>query len=184
MKEQWLEQGYNDFAKNGPTGLSINHMAREIGAARSSFYHYFAEIDFFVDELLTRHLEIVKEYNLSGKQNCKNLIPDLYNLLAQYPIPLKFNHQLFRNRHIPKYNLIFLTTYESSAEAFLLDLFDEYLDLNLPRKNLNHLFLTLVESWYSRLDPQDLSAAAIQSHAEDILNEISFLTRSRLFTSI
>jgi len=52
LKEKWLEEGYEEFAQDGPENLSINQIAKKIGASRSSFYHHFAEIDLFIDELL------------------------------------------------------------------------------------------------------------------------------------
>ena len=52
LKEKWLEEGYEEFAQDGPENLSINQIAKKIGASRSSFYHHFAEIDLFIDERL------------------------------------------------------------------------------------------------------------------------------------
>ena len=184
MKEQWLQQGYVDFAKQGPENLSIKHMGEAIGASRSSFYHHFAEMDLFIDELLAQHWDICQEFNEAGKEACQNLIPDLYDLLAQYPIPLSFSRQLFHNRHIPRYNFLFVKTYQASAEAFVLNLFAKHMDLQLPQRDLNHLFLTLGEAWYSRLDPKDLSAATLRKHSEDILQDLSNLMGSGIYTRL
>lgn len=184
MKEKWLEGGYSEFAEVGPEHLSINHIAKKIGASRSSFYHHFAEVDLFVDELLAQHLEICREFNEAGKENCKNLIPDLYDLLAQYPTPLQFSRQLFHNRHIPRFNFVFVKSYQASADAFVLDLFAKHLDLHQPQNDLNHLFLTLGEAWYSRLHPQDLSAGTLRRHAEDILQDLSTLMGSGVYSTL
>ena len=184
MKDQWLEQGYIDFAKEGPDNLSINRIGQEIGASRSSFYHHFAEIDLFVDALLARHWEICQQFNTAGKANCKNLIPDLYELLATYPTPLQFSRQLVHHRHIPRFNFVFVKSYEASAKAFVLDLFAEHMDLHLPQEDLNDLFLTLGEAWYSRLDPKDLSADTLRRHAEDILQDLANFMGSGIYSTL
>ena len=184
MKEQWLEQGYKDFALEGPDNLSINLIGREIGASRSSFYHHFAEIDIFIDELLQMHWSICQAFTEAGKESCKHLIPDLYDLLATYPIPLQFSRQLFRHRHIPRYKYLFARTYDLSSEAFIMDLFARHLDLEVPQRDLNQLFATLGEAWYSRLDPNDLSAATLRRHAEDILQDLSSLMDSGIYSSL
>ena len=184
MKKKWLEQGYKDFAIDGPDKLSINNLAKKVGASRSSFYHYFAEIDVFVDELLELHWTICQEFNSAGKKSCKKMIPDLYELLAEYPIPLQFSRQLFLNRNIPRYNYVFLKAYETSAKIFVLDLFGDHINMQLPHRDLNHLFLTLGEAWYSRLDPQDLSAEVLCGHAEDILQNLMSFMDSGVYSKL
>lgn len=184
MKEKWLEGGYAEFAKVGPELISINNIAKDIGASRSSFYHHFAEIDLFVDELLGLHWEIFREYNKAGKESCKNLIPDLYDLLAAYPLPLQFSWQLFRNRHIARFNYVFAKTYEVSSKTFTLDLFAKHIHLPLPNEDLNSLFLTLCEAWYSRLDPKDLSAETLSGHAQEILQDLTNFMGSDIFSTL
>ena len=184
VKKKWLEQGYRDFAIDGPDNLSVNQMAKKMGASRSSFYYHFAEIDLFVDEMLSYHWNICMEYNQEGRNSCKTLVPDLYKILAQYPIPLQFSRQLFLNRHIPRYNYVFRKSYETSANMFLLKLFADHLGLQLPESDLKNLFLTLGEAWYSRLDPKDLSADTLQVHAEDILQNLINLIDSGIYTKL
>lgn len=94
MKDKWLQQGYTDFAKEGPQKGSISRIGQEIGASRSSFYHHFAEIDLFVDELLARHWAVCQEFNQTGKVSCKSLNPNLDDLLAAYPLALQFSRQV------------------------------------------------------------------------------------------
>ena len=184
VKKKWLEVGYRDFALDGPDKLSVNQMAKKIGASRSSFYHHFAEVDLFVDELLSYHWNMCQKYNEVGRNSCKSLIPDLYKILAQYPIPLQFSRQLFLNRHIPRYDYVFRKSYETSAHIFVLELFADQLGLQLPESDLNYLFLTLGEAWYSRLNPQDLSADTLQGHAEDILQNLMTLIDSGVYTKL
>lgn len=159
-------------------------MGKEIGASRSSFYHHFGEIDLFVDELLALHWKLCQAFNKEGKASCKNLIPDLYELLSRFSLPLQFSRQLFHHRHIPRFNYVFLKTYEASAKAFILDLFRAHMGLHLPQKDLDQLFLTLGEAWYSRLDPNDLSAETLMHNAADILQDLANFIGSPVYSTL
>jgi AcrR family transcriptional regulator len=184
MREDWLEQGYIDFAEYGPDQLSINRIGKVIGASRSSFYHHFGDVDLFIDELLQYHWSIAVEFNTKGKEYCKQLIPDLYDALAQYPVPLKFSIQLFHNRHIPRFNYLFNKTYESSAEGFLLPLFADHLGVETSPSELKNLWITLGEAWYSRLDPKDLSAKTMAELSESMLRDMKVLMDSKIFSTL
>ena len=184
MKEHWLKQGYEDFANEGPEKLSVNQIAKKIGVARSSFYHYFGDIDIFIDQLLEQHWGLTEEFHQAGKTHCKSLMPDLYLLLAEYPVGLRFNWQLFHHRHIPRYNYLFLKSYEAGAEEFIIDLFARHTKLDLPSPDLFNLYKTLGEAWYSRLNPHDLSASELQKHSEAILEDLSGFINSSLYSSL
>ena len=111
-------------------------------------------------------------------------MPDLYALLGQYPIPLKFNLQLFRHRHIPRFNYLFVTTYEAGANEFILNLFAQYIKIDLPNDDLLNLYKTLGEAWYSRLDPENLSASNLQKHGEDIIGGLTKFMDSSLYNTL
>lgn len=180
-RKKWLEAGYRHFAELGPELLSINKLSKELNSSRASFYHYFGDLDVFIDELLAMHWKIVLDFNQQGKSKCKQLFPDLYSQLAKYPVPLKFNIQLFRHRNSPAYNFLFIKTYESSAKEFILKLFCKEYNLIQPESELFNLWLTVGETWYSRLDMEDLSASTMQRHAEEIMDTVVQFARSQLY---
>jgi len=183
-RKKWLETGYRHFAEYGPEKLSINKLSKELNSSRASFYHYFGDIDVFIDELLAMHWEIALDFDRQGKAECKQLFPDLYNILAEHPVPLKFSIQLFRHRNTPAYNFLFIKTYESSAMSFLLRLFSKEYKLEQPECELLKLWLTVGETWYSRLVMEDLSAKTLQRNAEEILNTVVSFARSHLYEQL
>lgn len=184
MKEKWLEKGYEHFAEYGPDKLSVNQLSNQLNTSRASFYHYFGDIDIFIDELLAIHWSISQDFNEQGAEICQNFIPDLYHLLSQYPIALRFSRQLFQYRYVPKYNMVYIKTYESSAYAFLLKLFAAHLGIDRPKDEVYSLWLTLGEAWYSRLNPEDLSQQSMQNIAEDVLDSLSSLINSDMYAII
>jgi len=184
MKENWIEQGYKDFALTGPESLSVHHMASEMSVSRSTFYHYFGDLDVFIDSLLSRHWEICLEFNKAGKANCKQMMPDLYLALSEHPIPLQFSRQLFLNRQDPRFQFLFEKTYDSTAKTFGLKLFAEYIHIRMAETELLKLFKTLGDAWYARIDPNDLSAQAMQKHAEEVIDSLTTLINSDLYNKI
>jgi len=181
---KWIEKGYIHFALYGPENLSINRLSKEIGSARASFYHYFGDIDIFIEELLDMHLQICQQFNVRGARECKKLFPDLYLLLEQYPIPLQFSRQLFLNRSYPAFNYLFTNTYNASAKVFILKLFFEQYGLHHINTDSYNLWLTVGESWYSRLDANNLSAAKMQQLAEEIIDSVLKFASSDLYSKM
>ncbi len=183
-KQEWLELGYKQFAEVGPDQMSIKRLSKDLGASRASFYNYFGDLDLFIDELLTMHWKIAVNFSKEGKATCSQLFPDLYDALAKYPVPLQFNIQLFRHRHVPAYNFLFIKTYEDSARAFLIKLFAREFNLSRPESEVFNLWLTVGEAWYSRLNSADLSSSTLQMHAREILNAVIQFSDSQLYSTL
>ncbi len=177
-KQKWIEKGYEHFALYGPDNLNINKISKDIGLARTTFYHYFGDLEIFIDELLNRHWKICLEFSVTASKECKKLFPDVYILLEQYPIPLKFSKQLFLNRHILSFNYLFVKAYGYHANHFALKLFSEQFNLNQTEEDLTNLWTTVGESWFSRLDVNDLSAKTMQLLAEGIIKSVLKFTSS------
>ena len=171
-KQKWIEKGYEYFALYGPDNLNIKKISKDIGLARTTFYHYFGDIKIFTDELLERHWEICLQTAIIGSKKCKNFFPDLFDEMEQYPITLKFHKQLFLNRHILIFNYLFVKINNLHANTFVLKLFSEHFQLNQTKENLINLWTIVVESWYSKLDVNDLSSKKMQLIAEDILESV------------
>lgn len=183
-RQLWIEKGYEHFALYGPKNLSINKLSKNIGLSRASFYHHFGDLDFFTENLLAKHWDIIEIFNSEGKKKCNQLLPDLYNLLSHYPIPLKFCLHLFHNRSNPHFNLLYIKSYEATAKSFALKLFAKHLGLTKPDTEIYHLWLMLGEAWYSRLSPEDFTPKTLQKHAEEILKTLSVLIDSPLYTKL
>jgi AcrR family transcriptional regulator len=183
-KQNWIEKGYEHFALTGPNKFSVNKVSKMSGLSRASFYHHFGDIDIFFEELLMMHWQITEMFIHSGREHCRQLIPDLYDLLEQNPIPLKFALQLFHHRSAPEFNFIFIKSYEAIAKGFALKLFSNHLDFTQTGEEVYHLWLTLGEAWYSRLDPNDLSSGTLQKHAQEIMKTLSMFVNSPLYTHL
>lgn len=43
-RDAWLAAGFRSLAKDGPKAVQINHLAKELGATKGSFYWHFKDI--------------------------------------------------------------------------------------------------------------------------------------------
>jgi len=55
-KEIWIKKGYEIFAISGQSGLKIEPLSKTVGKSKSSFYHHFADLEFFTEHLLKHHI--------------------------------------------------------------------------------------------------------------------------------
>lgn len=106
MKEElWIKEGYIVFSELGEKGLNIEKLAGIVGKSKSSFYHYFVDLNLFIDALLQHHLNkvgIIAE----KEKNATCINPDLIDILIEHKIDLFFNRQLRINSDNLKYREI------------------------------------------------------------------------------
>lgn len=183
-RQAFIQKGYEHFALYGPTDLSINAISKEIGSSRASFYHHFGDLEVFINILLKAHLDTADRFTAEGKERCNHLFPDFYDLLEKYPMGVKFQRQLFLNRHETAYDAVFNEIIDSTCDAFILDLFIRQYQLSIRRDDARNLWYTLTDSWYSRIEPDNLGAREIQQIAIDILDSILKFIPSEHFTKL
>ena len=176
-KQKWIEKGYEHFALYGPENISINAISKEIGSPRASFYHHFGGLESFIDFLLETHLEAIKSFVQEGKEHCNRLVPDFYQLLEIFPMGLKFQRQIFINRHLPIFGYMFTKIESKTSKELILDLFVKEYKLSLKHEDVSKIWFTITESWYSRINPEQLQAKEMQRIGEEIMNSIvKFIT--------
>lgn len=171
-KQKWIEKGYEHFALFGPENISINAISKEIGSSRASFYHHFGGLEIFIDFLLETHLEAIKSFVNEGKKYCDRLSPDYYQLLVKFPMRLRFQRQIFFNRHIPIFGNMFTKIHGETSKGFVIDLFIKQFDLNIKQEDAAGLWLTLTESWFTRINPEKFDADELQQIGEEVMDSI------------
>ena len=181
-RHKWIEAGYEHFALYGPEKISINPISKEIGASRASFYHFFSDLENFFDALLESHFELVHAFIQEGQSKCKKLFPDVYQLFSEYSLGLKFNRQLFLHRRTPVFGFAFSKTFDLTTTSFISDLFIEKYNLQLLSKDdVTRIWLLFAECWYTRMDPDNLSAEALQKIGIEIMDPIMKFVSSSLY---
>lgn len=169
--KKWLEIGYKQFALTGPENLSIDKIAKEVGAARTAFYYHFSDIDSFIDELLAMHLGEANKIKENVIKNCKSYIPDYIKLISEKKIQVLFNKRLVKNRSIPKYLLTY-NHINNIVDNATLDLWSADFGISGDRDFRLAVYSLLRDSFYNRItiDSMDFDSLI------DIIHEIREIT--------
>lgn len=117
-KLTWIQTGYFVFGRKGPNGINIEQLAQQIQKSKSSFYHYFGDLETFQEELLDYHLVRAGHIAARGKE-CKNMDPDVINLLVATKDDLLFNKQLRLNRQNSVLKKYFDLSFEKITSSYL-----------------------------------------------------------------
>ena len=167
IKIPWLEVGYTIFSNEGPKALKIEALSREVGKSKSSFYHCFADLDLFIDELLDYHEE--KSLVIFNKiKHCENVIPDVFEVLLESKEDAFFNRQLRVNRHVEEYKTCFQKAHKPIEDA-LLEFWPEAIGLE-DKPHLAKMILTLtVDNFYLRLTDETFTDNGLTSYLNEII---------------
>ena len=99
-KEQWIETGYNVFAKEGLQGIRIEALARILGLNKSSFYYFFGDLENYKAELVRYHFTRADDL-VSDISSCENFDPDFLNMLIRHKVTVIVHMQLVMHRTTP-----------------------------------------------------------------------------------
>lgn len=154
-KEIWIKTGYENFAITGQSGLKIEPLAKKVGKNKSSFYHYFADLELYIDELLEYH---IKQSSIIAEKEKKatSINPELIEIIVEHKIDILFNRQLRINRDNKK----LFKTLEKSNEIIGNDfvmLWVRDLELKLNQKQLESIFELAIENFYLQINAENLN---------------------------
>lgn len=153
----WIDAGYATMARQGPAGLMVEPLAREVGKNKSSFYHHFADLEVFTEALLRHHL--AQAAIMADKERDCQTLDDLIEVLLGHKLDLLFNRQLRVHRQRADFTRCFEQTNQLTAVAMQqvwarilglerqLNLADMVLQLSLENFFLQITEATLREDW-------------------------------------
>lgn len=165
-KEIWIKEGYEIFAIFGLNGLKVELLAKKVGKSKSSFYHYFAELEIFIELLLMHHIQ--QAYVLDNKlKNANNINLDLINILLEHKTDLLFSKQLrINNEH-----LIFAEASRKAKEITrnsFISVWTKDLNLKLTQKQLEGIFELALENFCIQINLEDYNHDWLSSYFDHI----------------
>jgi AcrR family transcriptional regulator len=164
--EIWIIKGYEVFSVLGVEGLKIEPLAKQVGISKSSFYHYFADIEIFIDKILIHHLNnslVIAE----KERNAKNINPDLINILIEHKTDLLFNRQLRINSN--KSN--FKDTLNKSSRIIGIDFIKLWLTdtkLNLTTKQAEGIFELAMENFFLQINRDNINKEWLVTYFDNL----------------
>lgn len=154
-REIWIKEGYEIFATSGKAGLKIEPLARQVMKSKSSFYHHFVDLDFFMDVLLEYHVAQSKVIALK-EQTAKSIEPDLINILVAHKTDLLFNRQLRINQNISSFALALEQSNKHVGDAFV-SIWMKDLGLEISKKKLEGIYSLALENFFLQINTDTIN---------------------------
>lgn len=163
---QWIKIGYKIFSEKGPDGIKVQTISKVMGKSKSSFYHFFSDKEIFIEALLNYHLERATLIIEKEKQ-CKNVNPELIEVLLEFKEDLLFSRQLRIHRDVKVYKDCFEKINQMSAEA-ILGIWSEMLDLKDNSASANMVFNLSLENFYLQITEETLTFKWLDNYTKEL----------------
>lgn len=172
----WLLNGYKEFAIHGKSALNIEQLARIVGKSKSSFYHHFADIRLFEEQLLGMHIQRAHDMARDAAQ-CKTIDPDLISLFLMYQDDLFFNKQLRFHRELPHYEACFLKA-NALVEPAFMGILTESLGLSHTPHITRPILNLVVENFYLKITYPTFSTLWLKQYIQELMGFVKQVRNS------
>jgi len=165
-KRIWIKEGYEIYALNGYESLKIEQLAKAVGISKSSFYHHFADLECFLENLLNYHYQ---RFSIlaTKEENCISIYPELIDTLIEHKIDLLFHRQLRINRN----NKITEAALIKSSQIlgnYGVMLWAKEINLKLTTNQLKGLFEIATDDFYMRINKENLDYQFLSDYFENL----------------
>ena len=143
------------FALEGFREVKIERLAKKVGVSKSSFYHYFADLETFMEHLLAHHVgqaRILAE----KEQQARNISPELIDILLEHKTDLLFNRELRIYRSMPAFANVLEQSNAIVGDSFV-NVWVKELNLHLTPPQLASLFELALENFFLQINAQNLT---------------------------
>jgi len=160
-KQPWIKHGYRTFAYEGPTGLKVERLARQVGKSKSSFYHLFADLDLFISDLLDYHLE--RASLMAEREAQCTTESELIAVIIDHKVDLLVNRQLRFHRENPAFEKCFKAVNQMSVPA-LMPLWKQIIDLRDQSYLAELVLLLTLDNFFLQITDQTLNEEWLKSY--------------------
>ncbi len=181
IQQPWIENGYRAFAHEGPTGVKIERLAKEVGKNKSSFYHLFADLEVFTVVLLDYHLEQSKII-AKKEANCKHL-EDLITVIVEHKTDFLFNRQLRVNRQTRAFETCFLRVNEISMPA-IIPIWSKIIELDNNTYLAELVFRLSLENFFLQITEETLNSEWLNAYFNSLQNLVKHFKKTGNLNSI
>ncbi|MBX2872461.1 MAG: TetR/AcrR family transcriptional regulator [Saprospiraceae bacterium] len=170
MKERktlpWIEGAYHLVAEKGLGSLNVEVLARRLSRSKSSFYHYFGDLDNFKDQLLAYHIQRSTEL-AELIYACEKLKPDVLNVFLQRQADIFFHKHLRFKREVAEFRACYEKAY-STVEQGILEQWISFLQLS-GQPFFAKAFLTLIsENFLLRITASQYNYSWLENYLEEV----------------
>ncbi|MEM7548704.1 MAG: TetR/AcrR family transcriptional regulator [Bacteroidota bacterium] len=174
-EEPWILSGHKIFAECGLSAITVEGLAREVGKNKSSFYHYFVDLEIFIDRLLDYHFERSMMI-LEEEKKCKAINPDLFEVLTKYKHDVLFHRQILMNRSIPEFEELYSKITDQGVNA-ILKIWNKELNFSSHSNTGRRLLRMGIENLFQSATLNNLTIIDLQNSFNE-LKEIAIELRN------
>ena len=151
----WTEQGYSLFAEEGLDGIQIERLARILQINKSSFYHYFGDMEVYCAELLRLH-EQKADIFYDEIRHIKTIDPEYFQKVVEHKVTMMFQVQLYHTKSKPAYyNLAEMI--DEKEGPILQHVWNEYLGFDNNPDLAIRYFVIVRDMAYRRISLQNMT---------------------------
>lgn len=177
----WIEKGYQVFAYEGPQELKVERLSKSIGKNKSSFYHYFAELEIFISELLVYHFEQAKI--MAAKEAQCTSRKEFISIILEHKLDLLFNRQLRIHRENPEFEACFVKINHFSTPA-MIGVWSEIIGLK-ENSHLAELVLRLsLENFFLQITDETLNTTWLNQYFDQLRSLIQAFQKKEVSISV
>jgi AcrR family transcriptional regulator len=181
LQYPWIKVGYETFAHEGPGGLKVERIAKAVGKNKSSFYHFFADLEVFTEVLLEHHLSQAKI--MAEKESQSGHLEGLISVFIAHKTDLLFSRQLRVYRDIQAFEACFSESNRISLPSFL-PIWAQIMGLK-EHSYLSELVLYLsMDNFFLQITDETLETAWLTSYFRNLQNLVGHLKSARTLPSI
>jgi len=151
----WAAAGYDLFAKEGLEGIQVERLARILQLNKSGFYHYFADLEGFCQELIQLHRRKM-DLLFSEVREIKKLDPDYLLLLVKHSSTVLFQVQLTRNKDQHSFYEV-SQEIERRANEVITHLWVDYLGSNVNPELIMRYYNFVRDTFYTRVSVRNFN---------------------------
>ncbi len=165
------------FAEAGSDALKVEALARRVNKNKSSFYHYFGDLETFKLRLVDHHTARAKII-VEEERHCQSIDPDLIELLVKYEREVLFHRQLLINHHTPPYGESYATITTQGIDA-ILKIWNKELGIAAHSSLGRGLLRIGLENLFQRSSPQNITCQHLTNSFRELKTVALELRNSR-----
>ena len=173
-RQKWIVLGYELISDEGLKNLSIESLSRTMNKSKSSFYNYFGEMDLFMVELLSYHIDRSKLFG-NEISTIKGIRPGLVNILLEYKSDILFHKQLYLNRDNPKFRNCIERVFSIYGQP-IAEKWADYFGLSHNRLFVEKFHRFIAEHFLLIIDSDNYNFNWIDNYLKELSSLLSLLS--------
>lgn len=157
----WIEAGYELFAREGLDAIHIERLARILHLNKSGFYHYFGDLEVFLDELLRLHRQKASHY-LADIREVKTIDPEYFQIVVRHKVPVMFHMHIFRTKNKPEFTAL-AQTIDEEEQTIMGERWTAYLGFKGCSEAAIRYFILVRDMINTRMSFQNLDVAFLRA---------------------